>query len=211
MSGFSRLYVIGEPGYDGLNPIHLQILVGDSDRQWLEPVYFDKTVGPMGKISTIIPEKPNSDDSIIDACLAFAPRLFLECPSIGVVSEMMRNFHRLDFDLDKNHIPNEWFELREEAKRGPLENIGIYQANLTRIGIISRNFDELERTILRTVRELGPLSFSEIQNKCKVQSPEEFEKLAFLIRKLSKKSLIGLEERRYKITHEGMDSLYRGK
>ena len=210
MSGYSRLYVIGEPGYDGLNPIYLQILVGDSDRQWLEPVYFDKTVGPMGKISTIIPEKPNSDDSIIDACLAFAPRLFLECPSIGLVSDMMRNFNRLDFNLDKNHIPSEWFELREEAKRGPLENIGIYEANLVRYDI-SRKLDDLESTILKTVRELGPLTYSEIRNNCKIQSPEEFEKFAFLLRKLWKKSFIEISERRYRITHEGMDFLYRGK
>ena len=37
--------VLWEP--DGINPISLQILVGQSDRFWLEPRYFDDTLKPI--------------------------------------------------------------------------------------------------------------------------------------------------------------------
>ena len=29
-------------GADGVNPIEFLVLVGDADRQWLEPQYFDR-------------------------------------------------------------------------------------------------------------------------------------------------------------------------
>jgi hypothetical protein len=63
MGGFSKLFVVGEPGgfqgADGVNPIHFIILIGNSDRQWLEVKYFDPMTVPSGNIRTIIPERPN--------------------------------------------------------------------------------------------------------------------------------------------------------
>lgn len=43
MAGYSRAYWIGEPGgfegADGMNPILVEILVGDADRQWWEAAW----------------------------------------------------------------------------------------------------------------------------------------------------------------------------
>jgi hypothetical protein len=75
MAGFSRIYSIGDlvgfQGADGVNPIRLQIWVGDADRQWLEVHYFDQSIQPLGAITKIIPEGPNHPNPLLDACLCF--------------------------------------------------------------------------------------------------------------------------------------------
>ncbi|MDP2778376.1 MAG: hypothetical protein Q8O48_12110, partial [Anaerolineales bacterium] len=71
MAGYSKLYCVGGLGgylgADGINPILLQILVGDADRQWLEPRYFDKRIKPLGGIRVIVPEAHNHPHSLLDA------------------------------------------------------------------------------------------------------------------------------------------------
>lgn len=48
MAGYSKLYVVGGlggfMGADGVNPIDFLVLVGDADRQWFEPHYFDRSL-----------------------------------------------------------------------------------------------------------------------------------------------------------------------
>lgn len=67
MAGFSKIYCLGGlggfMGADGINPIGGQILIGDADRQWLEPRYFDKKLKPIGKINIIVPESPNDHNN----------------------------------------------------------------------------------------------------------------------------------------------------
>ena len=57
MAGYSKLYVVGGlggfNGYDGVNPIEFLVLVGDADRQWLEPHYFDGSIVPIGRLRVI--------------------------------------------------------------------------------------------------------------------------------------------------------------
>jgi hypothetical protein len=54
MAGYSRIYCIGGlggfAGADGINPMLVQIWVGDADRQWLEAHYFDPGLEPLGCI-----------------------------------------------------------------------------------------------------------------------------------------------------------------
>ena len=50
MAGFYKLFSVGEDGWDGMNPIYYQILVGTSDRMWLEPRYFDNRFRPLGEL-----------------------------------------------------------------------------------------------------------------------------------------------------------------
>jgi len=137
MAGFSRLYCIGGlggfEGADGINPIYLQILVGDSDRQWLEPHYFDDTLKPIGNIRVIIPEGPNHPNSLIDACLAFAPKYFQECSSLEEVKNSLKDFKSLDFDLEKEKIPQSWYNLRKEALP-TFEKLNIFKADLVELG-----------------------------------------------------------------------------
>ena len=59
VAGYSKLYVIGDPGgfqgADGVNPIQFLVLIGDGNRQWLEPHYFDASIKPIGKLARIVP------------------------------------------------------------------------------------------------------------------------------------------------------------
>jgi hypothetical protein len=120
VAGFSKLYVIGGlggfQGADGVNPIQMQIWVGDSDRQWLEPHYFDPSIKPLGTIRAIVPEKPDDPISLLDACLIFFPKHFEKCPSLAEAALSIEGMTRLDFDQGKKAIPTIWPKLREEAK-----------------------------------------------------------------------------------------------
>ena len=130
MAGYSKIYCIGDDGWDGINPIFFQILVGDSDRQWLEPRYFDRRIRPIGRVKVIIPAGPDHPDTLIDACLAFSPKYFESCPSLIQVSEALAKARSIDFHLDGE--PINWAQLREEA-RPYFKKITIYEAELNKI------------------------------------------------------------------------------
>ncbi len=138
MAGYDRLYCVGEPGgfmgADGINPIYFQILVGNSDRMWLEPRYF-VPFRPIGGINVVIPESPDSQDALIDACVAFAPRLFRNAPSMKDARRLLARFTRLDFDMGRDKIPDIWEKLREEA-RPDFEKLHIYRGLLEKVDLL---------------------------------------------------------------------------
>ena len=133
MAGYAGIYCIGAQGgfhgADGINSIVLQILVGGGSRTWLEVHYFDRAVRPIGNIRTIIPDGPDNPDALLDACLAYFPLHFAECPSLERVSNELADATHLDFDLGTRMIPMEWNRLREEA-RPLLPLLNIYFAAL---------------------------------------------------------------------------------
>jgi len=133
MAGFSRIYVIGGrggfEGADGVNPVLLQVLLGHADRQWLEPHYFDPSIRPLGRLSTIVPEKPDAPDALLDACVAFFPRHFARCPTLPEVELALADCERLDFNAGSHSIPKAWSRLREEA-RPMFRELNIWQADL---------------------------------------------------------------------------------
>lgn len=118
MAGYSKLYAIGGSGgfmgADGINPIELMILVGDSNRQWYEPHYFTSARKPLGRIRVMIPAGPNDLDAVLDACIVFCPWHFGTCPSLPVVESAFCEAEVLDFHL--GGIPEQWRSLREEAR-----------------------------------------------------------------------------------------------
>ncbi len=134
MAGFSKLYVIGGlggiQGADGVNPIQMQIWVGDADRQWLEPHYVDRSIKPLGAIRAIVPEKPDDPVVLLDACLVFFPKHFERCPSLAEAAGSLEGMTRLDFDQEKEAIPAIWPTLREEA-RPYFKRLHIFEAVLT--------------------------------------------------------------------------------
>ena len=134
MAGFSKLYVIGGlggvQGADGVNPIQMQIWVGDADRQWLEPYYVDRSIKPLGAIRAIVPEKPDDPVALLDACLVFFPKHFEQCTSFAEAAGSLEGMTRLDFDLEKKAIPAIWPKLREEA-RPYFKRLHIFEAVLT--------------------------------------------------------------------------------
>jgi hypothetical protein len=133
MAGYSKLYCIGGLGgylgADGINPILLQIWVGNSDRQWLEAHYFNTDIRPIGNIKVVVPERPDHQNTLLDACLAFYPSAFVQCPSMTQVKSKLAEAERLDFDLGKSEIPREWDQLRNEARR-PFRELHIFEAEL---------------------------------------------------------------------------------
>jgi hypothetical protein len=133
MAGYSRIYCIGErggfDGADGINPILLQIWVGDADRQWLKGHYFSDEIKPLGRIKSIVPQAPDDPDALLDACLAFYPDFFNKAPSLAGVREQARELEHLDFNLGTSSIPEGWSRLREEAR--PLfKDMVIFEADL---------------------------------------------------------------------------------
>ncbi len=133
MGGFAKIYCIGGKGglqgADGINPIALQIWLGEGDRQWLEGHAFDPSIRPLGGIKTVIPEKPNHPDALLDACLAFHPNAFESCPALAEVRRAIGNAESLDFNLGKSKVPAAWPRLREEA-RPVLRGLVIFEAAL---------------------------------------------------------------------------------
>ena len=142
MAGFSRIYCIGGlggyMGSDGMNPILLQIWVGDASRQWLEAHYFTSDIKPLGKVNRIIPTGPLPDysDGLFDACIVFFPEHFQACPMLKVVEKQLVDVDCIDFDM-KHNVPPEWPELREEA-RELFNGLVIFEAELTPLGSRTR-------------------------------------------------------------------------
>jgi hypothetical protein len=134
MAGYSKLYCIGGlggfKGADGINPIELQIWVGNSSRQWLEAHHFDNNVRPIGKIKAIVPEGPNDPNALLDACIAFYPKAFAQCASMAAVESKLARAESLDFHMGE--IPQEWHQLRREAL-GPFRGLHIFEAELRMI------------------------------------------------------------------------------
>jgi hypothetical protein len=133
VAGYSKIYVIGGQGgfegADGVNPIRLQIWVGDADRQWLEPYYVDRSIKPLGEIRSIVSARPDDPDSLLDACIAFFPERFERCPSLAAVASELEGFTCLDFDLGTDRIPKIWPRLRMEA-RPEFKRLHIFEAVL---------------------------------------------------------------------------------
>ena len=132
MAGYSRIYVIGgEGGFlgsDGVYPIALEIRVGEGNRRWLEVKYFEAAIKPFGDIQTIVPNGPDSPDALIDACLAFWPEHFADCPAFPSVKASVAGMTGLDF-TDPKSIPTEWSALREQA-RPYFDQLNIWVADL---------------------------------------------------------------------------------
>ena len=119
-------------GADGVNSIEFLVLVGDADRQWLEPHYVDRSIKPIGKLRGIVPAGPDQPDSLLDACIAFCPRHFRECPSLGNVESALGDAEHLDFHARPQDIPTAWARLRNEAR--PLfADMSIWRADLVPI------------------------------------------------------------------------------
>ncbi len=138
MAGYSRIYCIGGrggfQGADGINPIRLQIWVGDADRQWLEPHYIDSTLRPLGALRSIIPETPHHSNALLDACIAFYPAHFRDCPKLAALERQLGGVTQLDFNLGKDEFLKEWSQLRSEA-RPHFRTLHIFEAELVLVDL----------------------------------------------------------------------------
>lgn len=128
MAGFSKVFFIGGAGPDGLSRPFVQLMQGDGGRQWLEPIYDDDTMKPMGQIKALVPPGPDHPLALLDAAIAFLPRLFEHCPSFGTVSAQVEGVTLLDFHLGRS-VPAEWSQLRDQALP-TFRQLNVFQADL---------------------------------------------------------------------------------
>lgn len=131
MAGFNSMFVLGTPGgfmgADGANSIGMLILVGDGNRQWLEPRYFDESLAEGAQVKKIIPCGGCDPNALLDALIAFAPSLFVDCPSYAEVMQGLEGVDRIEFD--SREIPKGWVELRDEA-RSIAAGLSLWEAQL---------------------------------------------------------------------------------
>ncbi len=146
MAGFSRIYCISSEVFENsesVESVYLQIFAGEGHRQWYMPYYFDKSIKPIGKISRMVPGDVNDENSLLDACIAFAPNFFNACPTLKKIQDELVDFEFLDF-CDEDKIPKGWKQLRREA--APIfEKLNISKIKLISLSTEQRYLEDLER------------------------------------------------------------------
>ena len=120
MNDFNPVYAVTDPA-SPTSGSHIRkpgivILVGHGDRAWMEARVPEGRPRPLGRIQTIVPERPDFDAALLDALLAFWPECFRACPSLAAVEGKLQHVETLDFDLGADRIPAEWAALRREAR-----------------------------------------------------------------------------------------------
>ena len=149
MGSISKAYFIAihikehdPPDYIEYSPhtILMTIFRGDGGRIWYEPHYLDRSIKPIGRITTTVPNSPEDSNQLLDALIAFAPKFFENCPSLEEVKNQLVNEKSLDFDLGKDDIPESWNELRKEARNAVEQGIKVDNGML---GIYSTKFEKI--------------------------------------------------------------------
>ena len=116
-------------GSDGINPIALQILIGTSSREWLEPKYFDEKFSSISGITHIVPKNPINDDNIINGLIIFAPQLFEKnCDLLKNAIIYFEKLGKKRIDMSKDE-PEFWTDLIIQAK--PIfESLKLFRADI---------------------------------------------------------------------------------
>jgi hypothetical protein len=140
MAGFSRIFCVGDlggfKGADGINSVYGQVLVGEGNRQWLEAKYFKDDLKSLNDIKVIIPEGPEHKYMLLDSFIVFFPDFFKKCPSFEKVKTKLKEVKKLDFNLKKDEIPEEWEDLRKEAL--PIfKRLNVFWASLKNVDLSS--------------------------------------------------------------------------
>ena len=105
--------------------------MGRSDREWLEPHYFDTNIRPIGNLRVIVPSGPDHPDALLDACIAFFSNPFRSCPSFANVEVALGSRDRIEFD-NPDDVPHSWASLRDEA-RPRFSGLRLWKAELVQI------------------------------------------------------------------------------
>ena len=149
MGSISKAYFIAihskeldPPDYVESNPhgILMAIFREDGGRISYGPHYLDKSIKPIGKINVTIPNSPEDPNQLLDALIAFAPKFFDNCPSLEGVKNQLVNEKSLDFHLREDDIPENWNELRKEARNAVEQGIKVDNGML---GIYSTKFEKI--------------------------------------------------------------------
>ena len=133
MAGFYKIYMVGGSGgflgADGINPIGLQILVGTSDREWLEPKYFNEKFKSISGITHMVPLRPTNDENIIDGIIIFGPQLFMKnCDLLKDAFKYFGDLGKKRIDMSEDQ-PEFWNELVNQAQP-TFQKIKLYSADI---------------------------------------------------------------------------------
>lgn len=120
MAGYSRIYGIGElAGFLGvveINPI-LQALGGRCRPPVVGLALLRRQPRAVRQHLGHGSGRPGNPDALVDACIAFAPRLFASCAALARVAEQAGGLERLDFDLEPEEDPGRCSPLRGRSPR----------------------------------------------------------------------------------------------
>lgn len=140
MAAYSKIIFIGHESEDGLEDIYVEILQGEGEKRWYEAKYDEEKIKRLGNVTSVIPVNREDDNAILDACIAFAPKLFEDCPSLEKVRNELKDTNMIDFSTGE-HIPKSWNKLRNEAKQN-LKNIHVYEAEIKKTKLINENHNK---------------------------------------------------------------------
>lgn len=116
-------------GVDGVNQIDFMLLEGSAGRMWISVKHFTDNYSPMGKVELFVPETPYDPFILLDACLLFAPQLFISCPTLDIAQKQIGRVKRVDFNAKTELITSEWQALRSEA-RDTFNKLAIWKGEL---------------------------------------------------------------------------------
>tara|TARA_B100001559_G_C16465782_1_gene606450 strand:+ start:410 stop:781 length:372 start_codon:yes stop_codon:yes gene_type:complete len=122
----------------------MEVLVGDGNRQWLEPRYHTK-FKPIANISKIVPEEPYQNKNLLLAAIIFSPIRFRACRSLKELIHLLdSNIQNSFLDVDRSR-EKYWYrsgvlqDVMSQAE--PIYNqLNIFEANLKPL---RRNFTSI--------------------------------------------------------------------
>lgn len=124
MAGFDKSVFFGHATYDGINGITMELWRGVSSRMWFEAARGFKRRAQ--RVEVIVPKGPNDPDMLLDAAMAFCPKVFQDVPGYTRMYESLEPRSYLDFDMDEG-VPADWAAIRELA-RPVFRQLTIYEA-----------------------------------------------------------------------------------
>lgn len=126
MAGFDKSVFFGHATYDGINGITMELWRGVSSRMWFEAARGFKRRAQ--RVEVIVPKGPNDPDMLLDAAMAFCPKVFQDVPGYTRMYESLEPRSYLDFDMDEG-VSADWAAIRELA-RPVFRQLTIYEADI---------------------------------------------------------------------------------
>lgn len=126
MAGFDKSVFFGHATYDGINGITMELWRGVSSRMWFEAARGFKRRAQ--RVEVIVPKGQNDPDMLLDAAMAFCPKVFQDVPGYTRMYESLEPRSYLDFDMDEG-VPADWAAIRELA-RPVFRQLTIYEADI---------------------------------------------------------------------------------
>ncbi|QDU99081.1 hypothetical protein [Lignipirellula cremea] len=131
MTVYSKVYCIASGPSQADCTVKFQIFVGNDPRHRLDVNYLDRSIIQLGAVRSVLPAQRDDPRSLLDACIAFYPQHFRDCPSLRAVEKQLRQVRELDFRL-AGDTTDDWKRLRTEAVDA-FKTLQIFEAPLRKM------------------------------------------------------------------------------